>query len=74
MVRVQTEWIQKQVKRWSVAHLVLGDLHVQDDVVNELRQGFLHRRLELVVLQQRVDKLKDTEHQILKPQNFTCKH
>lgn len=58
----------------SVAHLVLCDLHVQDDVVNELRQGFLHRRLELVVLQQRVDKLEDTEHQILKTQNFTCKY
>lgn len=57
----------------SVAHLVLRDLHVEDDVVNELGQGFLHCRLELVVLQQRVNKLKDAEHQILKPQNLTCK-
>lgn len=58
----------------SLAHLVLCDLHVQNDVVDELRQGFLHRGLELVVFQQRVDKLEDTEHQILKPQNFTCKY
>lgn len=53
-------------------HLLLCDLHVQDDVVDEFRQGFLHRALELVVLQQRVDKVKDAEHQVLKAQDFTC--
>ena len=47
-------------------HLVLCDLHVEDDVVDELGQGLLHRALELAVVQQRVDELKDTEHQILK--------
>ena len=54
-------------------HLVLCDLHVQDDVVDEFGQSLLHCALELVVLQQRVDKLEDAEHQILKTQNFTCK-
>lgn len=54
-----------------ISHLVLSDLHVQDDVVDELGQGFLHCALELVVLQQRVDKLKDAEHEILKTQNLT---
>lgn len=56
-----------------IPHLVLSDLHVQDDVVDELGQGFLHCALELVVLQQRVNELKDAEHQILKTQNLTCK-
>lgn len=55
-------------------HLVLGDLHVQDDVVDEFGQGFLHCALKLVVLQQRVDKLKDAEHQILETQNLACKN
>lgn len=63
----------EEVER-AAAHLVLCDLHVQDDVVNELGQGFLHRRLELVVLQQRVNKLKDAEHQILKAQNLSCQY
>ena len=53
------------------AHLVLRDLHVEDDVVDELGQRFLHRALELAVVQQCVDKLKDTEHQILKAQHLT---
>lgn len=56
-----------------VSHLVLSDLHVQDDVIDEFRQRLPHRALKLVVLQQRVDKLKDAEHQILKAQNLTCK-
>lgn len=56
-----------------VPHLVLCDLHVQDDVVDELWQSFPHCALELVVLQKRVDKLKDAEHQILKAQNFSWK-
>lgn len=56
-----------------VSHLVLSDLHVQDDVIDEFRQRLPHRALQLVVLQQRVDKLKDAEHQILKAQNLTCK-
>lgn len=49
----------------GASHLVLSDLHVQDDVVDELRQGFLHRALEFVVLQQRVDELEYAEYQIL---------
>ena len=53
-------------------HLLLGDLHVEDDVVDELGQGLLHRALKSAVLQQRVDKLKDTEHQVLKTQHLPC--
>lgn len=56
-----------------IPHLILRDLHVEDDVVNEFRQGFLHCALELVVLQQCVDKLKDAEHQIFKTQNLPLK-
>lgn len=54
-------------------HLLLCDLHVQDDVVDEVGQGFLHRALELVVLKQRVDKVKDAEDQVLKAQDFACR-
>ena len=52
-------------------HLVLCDLHVEYDIVDELRQGLLHGALELIVLQERVHKLKDTKHQVLKAQNLT---
>lgn len=57
---------RQPTRRKAPSHLVLSDLHVQDDVVDEFGQGFLHRALELVVLQQRVDKLEDAEDQILK--------
>lgn len=65
---------QTAISATCAAHLVLSDLHVQDDVVDELRQSFLHCTLELIVLQQRVDKLEDAEDQILKTQHFTCKN
>lgn len=55
------------------AHLLLGDLHVQQDVVDELRQGFSDRAFELAVLQQRVDKLENAEDEVFKAQDFACR-
>jgi hypothetical protein len=52
-------------------YLILSDLHVDNDVVDQFRQSPLHCALELAVLQQRVDELKDTKHQVLKAQNLT---
>lgn len=63
---------QKYSLLWSQPHLVFSDLHVQDDVVDELRQRLLHCALELVVFQQSVNKLENAEDEIFKTQNFAC--
>lgn len=54
-----------------LTNLILRDLHVEDDVVYELWKCFLHCALELLVLQQSVDKLKNAEDEILKAKNLT---
>lgn len=55
------------------AHLLLRDLHVEDDVIHQLRQGFPHSALELAVFQQRVDKLENAEDQVLEAQDLACR-
>lgn len=53
-------------------NLILRDLHVEDDVIYELWKSFLHSALELLVLQQCVDKLEDAEDEVLKAKDLTC--
>lgn len=53
------------------AHLLLCDLHVKQDVIDQVWQSLLHGALKFVVFQQGMNKLKYAEHQIFKAQNFT---
>lgn len=55
-----------------LAYLIFCDLHVQDDIVDEFREGFFDRALKLVVVQKRVDEFEDAEDQIFKAKNFSC--
>ena len=44
------------------AHLLLCDLHVKEDVVDQLWQSLLHCALKFVVFQQGMNKFKYAEH------------
>ena len=52
-------------------YLLLGDLHVEDDVVDQLRQGLLDSAFEFAVFQESVDKLKNAKDEVFKAQDFT---
>lgn len=52
-------------------YLLLSDLHVQNNVVDQLGQGLLDGAFEFAVFQESVDKLKNAEDEVFKAQDFT---
>ena len=51
-------------------YLLLGDLHVQDEIVNQLRQGLLDSAFEFAIFQESMDKFKNAKDEIFKAQDF----
>lgn len=55
----------------NIIYLLLSDLHIQDYIVNQLRQGFLNSAFEFAIFQESMDKLKNAKDEIFKAQDFT---
>lgn len=56
---------------YNCTHLLLCNLHVKNDVVDQLRQSFFHCAFKFVVFQQGMNKFKYAEHKVFKAQYFT---
>ena len=54
------------------AGLIFGDLHEQDNVVDDLADALAHRTAESRRFHQRVHKLEYTRHQVLKTDDLAC--
>lgn len=63
--------LPKRVLYLGLAYLLLRDLHVQDNIVNQLRQGFLNSAFEFAVFQKSMDKFENAKDEIFEAQHFT---
>lgn len=57
-----------------ISNLIIGHLHIEDDIVEDVVDGTLHGHAELGRVDQHVDKFKHHVDQALKSQHLTCNH